>query len=220
MTSADDQPLEDQPLEDRLEERPVVAAHTIHHGMVWDVVSERVDLGEAGEVTREFVRHPGAVSVVALDEDDRVAFVQQYRHPVRMLEWELPAGLLDVEGEDPWLAAARELHEEADLVAGRWHVLAEYFSSPGGMDEALRVYLARDLGAVPEHERHTREHEELGMPVRWVPLDEAHDAVLAGRIHNPSAVIGVLAAHASRASGWATLRPHDTPWPAHPAHRG
>jgi 8-oxo-dGDP phosphatase len=215
----DGRPLEDQPLEDRVEERRVVAASTIHHGMVWDVVSERVDLGEAGEVTREFVRHPGAVSVVALDGQDRVALVQQYRHPVRMLEWELPAGLLDVDGEDPWLAAARELHEEADLVAGRWHVLAEYFASPGGMDEALRVYLARDLRAVPEDERHAREHEELGMPVRWVPLDEAHAAVLAGRLHNPSAVVGVLAAHASRAAGWSTLRPHDTPWPAHPAHR-
>jgi ADP-ribose pyrophosphatase len=197
-----------------------VDSSTIHHGLVWDVVSERVDLGEAGEVTREFVRHPGAVSVVALDDDDRVAMVQQYRHPVRMLEWELPAGLLDVEAEDPWVAAARELNEEADLVAERWHVLAEYFSSPGGMDEALRVYLARGLQAVPEGERFDREHEEMGMPVRWVPLDEAHEAVLAGRLHNPSAVIGVLAAHASRATGWRTLRAPDVPWPAHPAHRG
>ena len=106
------------------------------------------------------------------------------------------------------MAASRELHEEADLVAEQWHVLADYFSSPGGMDEALRVYLARGLSHVPEHDRHDREGE-LGMPVRWVDLDEAQEAVLTGRVHNPSAVVGILAAHAARARGWATLRAHD-----------
>lgn len=205
--------------EDRLEQRPVRQASTVYEGMIWDVVRERVDLGDAGEVDREFVRHPGAVSVLALDAQERVAFVQQYRHPVRVLEWELPAGLLDVADEPPWESAARELREEADLVARRWDTLAEYFSSPGGMDEALRVYLARDLSSVPEGERHQREHEERGMPLRWVPLEQARDAVLAGRLHNPSTVVGVLAACAARVLGWATLRPHDAPWPAHPAFR-
>ena len=210
---------EEEPLADRLGSRPVTASEVVHHGMIWDVVRETVDLGDAGEVTREFVRHPGAVSIVALDDRDRVAMVQQYRHPVRALEWEVPAGLLDVDGEDPWVAAARELHEEADLRADEWHVLVDYFSSPGGMDEALRVYLARGLSHVPEDDRHEREEEELGMPVRWVDLDEAQDAVLAGRVHNPSAVIGILAAHAARERGWGTLRPHDAPWPEHPTQR-
>jgi ADP-ribose pyrophosphatase len=219
VAGAGKQEPEQEPLADQLGSRPVTASEVVHHGMVWDVVRETVDLGDAGEVTREFVRHPGAVSVVALDDRDRVALVQQYRHPVRALEWEVPAGLLDVDGEDPWVAAARELHEEADLRADEWHVLVDYFSSPGGMDEALRVYLARGLSHVPEDDRHEREGEELGMPVRWVDLDEAHDAVLAGRVHNPSAVIGVLAAHAARQRGWGTLRPHDAPWPEHPTQR-
>jgi ADP-ribose pyrophosphatase len=212
-------PGTDEELADRIVDRPVVRSEVVHHGMVWDVLRETVDLGEAGEVTREFVRHPGAVSVVALDDRDRVVLLQQYRHPVRVLEWEVPAGLLDVDGEDPWVAAARELHEEADLQAREWHVLVDYFSSPGGVDEALRVYLARGLSHVPEDDRHQREGEELGMPARWVDLDEAQDAVLAGRIHNPSAVIGILAAHAARERGWATLRPHDAPWPEHPSQR-
>jgi len=219
VAAAEEQQPEQGPLADQLGSRPVTASEVVHHGMIWDVVRETVDLGEAGEVTREFVRHPGAVSVVALDDRDRVAMVQQYRHPVRALEWEVPAGLLDVHGEDPWVAAARELHEEADLRADEWHVLVDYFSSPGGMDEALRVYLARGLSHVPEGDRHEREGEELGMPVRWVDLDEAQDAVLAGRVHNPSAVIGVLAAHAARQRGWGTLRPHDAPWPEHPTQR-
>ena len=212
-------PGTDEELADRIVHRPIVRSEIVHHGMVWDVLRETVDLGEAGEVTREFVRHPGAVSVVALDDRDRIVLLQQYRHPVRVLEWEVPAGLLDVDGEDPWVAAARELHEEADLQAQEWHVLVDYFSSPGGVDEALRVYLARGLSHVPEDDRHEREGEELGMPARWVDLDEAQDAVLAGRIHNPSAVIGILAAHAARERGWATLRPHDAPWPEHPARR-
>lgn len=191
-------------------------------GMVWDVRRDTVDLGEAGEVSREYVDHPGAVGVLALrevDGRDQVLLIQQYRHPVGAFEWELPAGLLDVAGEPPWLGAARELHEEADLSASRWDVLIDYFGSPGGNSEALRIFLARDLTDVSEDERFSREGEERGMPVGWVDLDEAHEAVLAGQLHNPSAVTGILTAHAGRAREWATLRPHDAPWPERPAYR-
>jgi 8-oxo-dGTP pyrophosphatase MutT (NUDIX family) len=209
-------------LADRLERRPVLDTAVVFEGMVWDVRRDTVDLGEAGEVTREYVDHPGAVAILALREvggRDQVLLIQQYRHPVGAFEWELPAGLLDVTGEQPWLGAARELHEEADLVAGRWHVLIDYYGSPGGLSEALRIFLARDLTGVHHDERFTREGEEHGMPVGWVDLDEAQEAVLAGRLHNPSAVIGILTAHAARARDWTTLRPHDAPWPEHPAYR-
>ena len=211
-------------LADRLDRRPVSDTALVFEGMVWDVRCDTIDLGEAGEVTREYVDHPGAVAIVALrevDDRDQVLLIQQYRHPVGSFEWELPAGLLDIAGEQPWLCAARELHEEADLIASRWNVLIDYFSSPGGSSEALRVFLARDLADVHHHELFTREGEEHGMPVGWVDLDEAHDAVLRGRLHNPGAVIGLLTAHASRARDWAPLRPHDAPWPEHPLrHEG
>ncbi len=209
-------------LADRLVRQPVAETEVVFKGRVWDVRRDTVDLGEAGEVSREYVDHPGAVSVVALREaagSDQVLLIQQYRHPVGAFEWELPAGLLDVLGERPWLGAARELAEEADLSAGRWDVLIDYFGSPGGISEALRVFLARDLSQVAEDERFSREGEEHGMPVCWVDLDEAHEAVLRGQLHNPSAVIGILTAHAARARGWATLRPYDAPWPEHPAYR-
>lgn len=179
----------------------------MHRGVIWDVVSDVVDLGAAGTVTREYLRHPGAVSIIALNDDDEILLLHQYRHPVAATLWEPPAGLLDVAGEDPLAAAKRELAEEADLVAGRWWVLAEYFSSPGGSDEALQVFLARDLSPVPEDERHEREAEEADMDHAWLPLDAAVAAVLAGRVRNPSAVVGVLAAHAARSRGWADLRP-------------
>ena len=192
------------------------ASAVVYPGMVWDVVSEDVDLGRAGTVTREIIRHPGAVGVLALDDDGRVALVHQYRHPVGMTLWELPAGLLDVDGEPPLQAAQRELAEEADLRAGRWDVLLDWVLSPGGSTEAFRCYLARDLSPVPEAERHQRDGEELDMPTEWFDLDEVHAAVLANRLNSPSLVVGVLAAHASRAQGWATLQPADAPWPEHP----
>lgn len=204
------------PVADRFDPRPVLDRTTVHRGLIWDVVRDRVDLGEAGEVTREYLDHPGAVGILALDDAGRVLLVRQYRHPVRSLLWELPAGLLDVDGEPPERAAARELAEEADLVAGRWDTLVDWYNSPGGMNEAIRVYLARDLSEVPEADRHTRDGEELGMLTAWVDLTQARDAVLAGRIHNPTSVVGLLAACAARDQGWATLRPADAPWPEHP----
>ena len=204
-------------LADRYADLPVLHSEVALHGIVWDVVRDRVDLGAAGEVTREYVRHTGAVAVAALDSRGRICLIQQYRHPVRAYEWEIPAGLLDVDGEPPHVGAARELHEEADLVARTWHVLADYVSSPGGLDEVLRIYLARDLATVPAGERHERDSEELGMPVRWVALEEARDAFLAGRVHNATLGIAVLAALAARDQDWATVRPVDAPWPGHRA---
>jgi 8-oxo-dGTP pyrophosphatase MutT (NUDIX family) len=178
-----------------------------------------VDLGEAGVVRREILHHPGAVTVLALDHEDRVLMIRQYRHPTGMELWELPAGLLDIAGEPPLLAAQRELAEEGDLRAERWDLLIDWFNSPGGSDETVRLFLARDVHPVADHERHERTDEELGMPTRWVPLEEARDAVLAGRVHNPGSVIGILAACLSRDLGWSTLRPPDSPWPEHPAFR-
>jgi 8-oxo-dGDP phosphatase len=209
----------DEAFRDSFALRKVLDHQTVYHGLVWDVVRDGVDLGEAGVVQREYVQHTGAVGILALDDEGRVLFVEQYRHPVGMTLWELPAGLLDVKGEHPLHAAQRELAEEADLRAGRWDVLIDWFNSPGGMTEALRLYLARDLSPVPEAERHQREGEELGMKVRWVPLEEARDAVLAGALHNPGAVVGVLAACEARNLAWRTLRPADAPWPEHPAFR-
>ncbi len=201
------------PLRDEQGGKPVLESGRVFRGRVWDVRTERVDLGEAGVVTRDFVGHPGAVAIVALDEHDRVVLVHQYRHPVRATEWELPAGLLDVSGEPPHESAARELLEETDLRASEWHVVLDHNTSPGGSSEVIRVYLARGLSGVPEAERHERDGEELGMPVRRVPLDDLVEAALAGRVHNATLIIGVLAASLLRDRGWAGLLPVDAPWP-------
>jgi ADP-ribose pyrophosphatase len=206
---------------DALAPRPIVKHELLHKGMIWDLVAEEVDLGDGVDgsehehvvVRREFLRHPGAVAIIVLDDDERVLLLRQYRHPVRRELWEPPAGLLDLPGEEAVVAAARELAEEADLVAARWDVLVDFYTSPGGNDEALRVFLARGLSAVPDADLFEREHEERDMLARWVPLDEAVTLALSGALHNPSAVLGILAAAAAKAAGWSTLRPADAPWP-------
>jgi ADP-ribose pyrophosphatase len=184
----------------------------LHSGRVIDVRTDVVAFPDGGSATRDVVVHPGAVGVIALDADERVLLIQQYRHPVQQRLWEPPAGLLDEVGEDPLVAAQRELFEEAHHEADDWAVLVDAFTSPGMTDEAVRIYLARGIRA-SSGPRHDTRDEERDMPVAWVPLDAAVEAVLAGRLHNPLAVMGLLAAHRARSSGYDRLRPADAAWP-------
>ncbi|MDN6330977.1 MAG: NUDIX hydrolase, partial [Micrococcaceae bacterium] len=200
--------------------RRVLHSESVYSGRIWNVLQDTFELSEGGQpLVRDYVAHPGAVAILVLDDQDRVLLVRQYRHPVGMQLWEIPAGLLDMEGELPQHAAARELAEEADLTAGRWEVLVDMFNSPGSSSEALRVYLARDPQLIPAGQRFERTEEEAEMQWEWVPLAEAGQAVLAGNIHNLSAVAGVMAAATARAQDFTGLRPADEPWTAHPRLR-
>ncbi|GAA1811337.1 NUDIX hydrolase [Agromyces neolithicus] len=198
--------LVDEPVE-----YPLVESERVLEGRVWDIRRDTFELG-GRQIVREYMAHTGAVGVLALDADDRALLIKQYRHPVRTRDWEIPAGLLDVEGEDPLATAQRELAEEADLEASEWAVLADFATSPGGSNEVIRVYLARDLRATDEV--FAREDEEADMQLRWVSLDECVDAVLGRSIHNAPLSIAVLAAQAARARGWQTLGAPDAPWPS------
>jgi len=206
----DQQPEQVQGLlaDDRVD-LPIVSSDIVFQGKIWDVRRETFDYN-GQQITREFVDHTGAVSVLAVDDEERVLLIKQYRHPIRAREWEIPAGLLDVADEDPLEAAKRELAEEVDLAAASWSVLSDYVTTPGGNNEAIRVYLARDL---TETAAFAREDEEADIEKRWVPLDEALDAVVARRIQNPSLVVAVYAAAISRSRGWSTLGAADAPWP-------
>jgi ADP-ribose pyrophosphatase len=179
------------------------------------VVAVRVDEVEmpGGAVTeRDVVEHPGAVAVLALDDDGQVLMIRQYRHPVGRLLWEIPAGLRDVAGEPPAVTAERELLEETGYRARDWRVLIDYFSSPGMTDERLRVYLARGLTEVPHAERgFVPQDEEAHLQLAWVPLGRAVGLFLAGDLHNGVAAVGILAAYAARRDGFAGLRPTDAP---------
>ena len=182
-------------LSDQHRETEVQESTKVYSGAIWDVVRERFDYnGE--ELSRDFVDHPGAVSVVALNERDEIMMIRQYRHAIRAIDWEIPAGLLDIPGEDPLVCAKRELLEEADLEASQWQHLTRLNTTPGGSNESTHIFLATGLtDAVHDY---VRTGEEADMERTWVPLGDAIDSILAGEMTNQISVTAILAAYASR----------------------
>jgi ADP-ribose pyrophosphatase len=183
---------------DRAESWDVVESGTAYQGKLIGVRRDVVRGPDGGTFERDVVTHMGAVSVAALDDQDRVLVISQYRHPVQRRLVELPAGLLDKPGEDPLAAAQRELVEEGHLEADRWSRLLTLWSSPGMTDEQITVYLAEGVREVVVPEDFTAEHEEATMSREWVPLDDLVSAILAGRIGNANMAAGVLALWARR----------------------
>ncbi|MDH6579353.1 NUDIX hydrolase [Kitasatospora sp. MAP5-34] len=205
-----------QQIRDAAEEWRVVSSETPFQGRVTGVRTDQVEMPDGSIARRDYQIHPGSVSILALDDQQRVLIVRQYRHPVRQRLWELPAGLLDVPGENPLHAAQRELYEEAHCKAGEWKVLVDFYTSPGGTDEALRLFLATDL-AEAEGDRYAAHGEELEIEIARVPLAELVALVLAGELHNPTLITGTLALHAAlTGAGIDALRPADSAWPARP----
>lgn len=194
---------------------PVVSHEVLAEGVVQDFVRDVVETPGGQTMKRDYLLHTGAVGVIALDEAERVVVVRQFRHPVGFRLVEPPAGLLDAAGES-WLEAAeRELAEEAQLTASDWRVLVDFMTSPGCLQESLRVYLARGLAPAARPEGFVLEHEEADMEVCLVALDDLVDAIFAGRVQNPTMVVGALAAHAALRTGrLGALRTPSAPWAA------
>jgi 8-oxo-dGTP pyrophosphatase MutT (NUDIX family) len=188
---------------------PVAETTDIYRGKVMALRADEVVMPGGGTARREIIEHPGAVAIAALDPDDRIMMIHQYRHALGRRLWELPAGLLDVAGEDPLDTARRELREEAGLDAAEWAVLLDIAPSPGFSDESVRVFLARGLTDVDRPE--LGDDEEADLTTRWVTLSVAVRMVLAGTIVNGVTAAAVLAANAVAGSP-AALRPPDAPW--------
>lgn len=197
----------------------VVSSRRVHQGPVVSLDVDEVRMPDGQVRVRDVVRHPGAVGVVALDGQDRVLLLRQYRHPVGRYLLELPAGLLDVENEPASLAAARELAEEAGLQARDWHVLIDAWATPGGSNEAFRIFLARDVAPAAD-DGFERVDEEADLQPHWVPLAEAVDRCLNGEITNSLCLLGVLGAWRARERGYDSLRPAGAAWPERPDHQG
>jgi 8-oxo-dGDP phosphatase len=197
---------------DTVEHWPVVASKELTRSRLVTVRSDEVRTPDNQLAERDVVIHPGAVAVLALDAADRVLMIRQYRHPVGRLLWEIPAGLRDMTGEDPWATAQRELTEETGYRARDWRLLADYYSSPGFSTERLRIFLARGLEPVPAAERHfLPRDEEAHLLLGWLPLDEAVRLAFAGELHNGPAILAIMAGYAARSEGYDRLRPADAP---------
>lgn len=172
---------------------------TLQSELVFDapIISVRRDLVSMPNNTaahREVVEHMGAVAVAAINERNEIALISQYRHSVGDRLWELPAGILDVAGEEALVGAQRELWEEAGLRAQRWDLLVDIVTSPGFCEEAVRVFLARDLSEEERPEAADDEEADLGF--KWVGIEQAVAEVLSGGITNSIAVAGIMTAAA------------------------
>jgi len=184
---------------DRPESWPVRESQDLHRDD-WIVALRADQVQRPGHPEEEpfrrlVVEHPGAAMVLAIDEDDRVLCLQQYRHAAQRALVELPAGLCDVDGEEPLAVAQRELCEEAELEAGQWSHLLSVWASPGITEEIHHLFLARGLTHASRGD-FALHHEEAEMTVDWVPFDVLHSAVLAGRVNDGPVALAVLTARA------------------------
>jgi ADP-ribose pyrophosphatase len=194
---------------------PVESATEVFRNWLIGVRNDEVRMPGGRLAERSVVTHPGAVSVLALDDTERALMIRQYRHPVSRLLWELPAGLLDHPGEPLVEAAKRELLEETGYRATTWHTLIDHYSSPGFTTERLRIFLARGLepaGDGSDGAGYVRQDEEALIVTRWLPLRDAVPAILAGKLHNGHTIAGLLAGHAAAMAGFAGLRSADAPY--------
>ena len=141
---------------------------------------------------RVVLEHPGAVVILAVDDEERALVLRQYRHPAGLRFVELPAGLLDVPDEDPLEAARRELLEEGGVEAGRWVHLNTVFPSPGISAERIETYLATDLRSVPDRGGFALEHEEADMTLHWVPVADLVVGVVERRLTDGPLATAVL----------------------------
>jgi 8-oxo-dGDP phosphatase len=190
----------------------VTESTTVYTGPIFTVRRDRVGFPDGSTATRDVVSHDGAVAIVPIDAEGNVVLIEQYRHSVAQMLWEVPAGLLDLPGERALDAAKRELAEEVGLQAERWDTLIDLVSAPGFCDERVRVFLARGLTPADRPDGFVLEHEEAAVEVRRVPLADALAAVHAGEVVN-SLAVGALLATARALLDENVLRPADVAWP-------
>jgi 8-oxo-dGTP pyrophosphatase MutT (NUDIX family) len=182
---------------------PVVGTRDIHRDS-WVVAmrEDQVQRPEHPEETfgRLVVEHPGAVVVLALDDEERVCCIKQYRHSGQAVFIELPAGICDAQGEDPQVTAARELQEEVELRAEDWRHLMSLFPSAGITNEIHHIYLARGL-TYSDRGDFAMHAEEAELEKLWVPFEELLEGVLDGRVREGPLAAAVLAYEVLRARG-------------------
>lgn len=192
MTEMNKTPVSD---ETGLSESEVKKSKIVFKGKIWDLASKTFAF-QGEELTREFIQHPGAVAVLAINELDEVLLIKQYRAPVNQYLYEIPAGLRDIEDESDIQCAKRELAEEADYQADTWTHLHSFYTTPGSSSEVIEIFLAQDLS--PNGYSFDRTSEEKGMVPIWVPFAEVLSSVMQSKTKSPTLVVAVLSLAARR----------------------
>jgi ADP-ribose pyrophosphatase len=192
MTEMNKTPISD---ETGLAESEVKNSKIAFRGKIWDVVSKTFAF-QGEKLTREYIQHPGAVAVLAINEQDEVLLIKQYRAPVNEYLYEIPAGLRDAEDENDIQCAKRELAEEADYQADTWTHLHSFYTTPGSSSELIEIFLAQDLS--PTGYSFDRTSEEKGMVPIWVPFAEVLSSVMQSKTKSPTLVVAVLSLAARR----------------------
>lgn len=192
MTEMNKLPISD---ESGLPESSVKNTQIAFQGRIWNVVAKTFDF-QGEELTREYIQHPGAVAVLAINKKNEVLLIKQYRAPVNQYLYEMPAGLRDAEDESDLESAKRELSEEADYQAKTWTHLHSFYTTPGSSTEVIEIFLAQDLS--PTGESFDRTSEEKGMVPIWVPFQEVLASVTQSKTKSPTLVVAVLALAARR----------------------
>ena len=188
----------------------VVDTETLYEGAIFALRGDKVRMPGGRIATREKVEHYGAVAVAALDDEDRLVMIYQYRPAIGRRLGEMPAGLLDGGSDEaPVEAAKRELVEEVGIEADDWSTLVDVVGCPGFADESVRVFLARGLRAVERPE--AGDDEEADLVIRRVPLDDLVAGAMSGDLVNGPCIAGVFAA-VEVVAGRFHPRPVDAPW--------
>ena len=169
----------------------VLESEEVYKGKIITIKRDTLTRGDGKNFVRETAVSSDAVAVVAIDEQGRILLIRQYRHPMGRPVWEIPAGKMDVDGEQPEETAIRELQEETDTTAESVELLTLFLNSAGWTNEKTYVYLAKGLRDVPEFQR---ENEEADIEKKWVSLEDAYEMVRTGELDDAKTVIGILLA--------------------------
>lgn len=193
--AADRPPLvEPDPPDDPLAER-VVDSRIVHRGRYLAFRIDTIERADGSRTTRDVAEHPGAVTMIALDPDDRVLLVRQWRSATGGALLELPAGTLDRDDagrtEDPAEAARRELEEETGYRAGRWQELGQFWTAPGFATEKMHLYLATDLTPA-EGDGRLGPDEDEHLELHAVPWRDAVAMAERGEIRDAKSLVGLF----------------------------
>ena len=194
MTDPTHRPAEPAPFGDDPLEEHVIGSAVVHRGRYLEVRIDTIERADGTRGTRDVVGHPGAVAVLALDDDGRLLLVRQWRIPAGRAMLEIPAGTLDVHDgvtEDPDVAARRELEEETGHRATTWRKLASFWTAPGFASELMHLYLATGIAGADGDDRLTPDEDER-LELQHLTLDEALAMLDGGGITDAKSILGVL----------------------------